>query len=129
MIAGLGPSLGLSQNRPALGDQGRRRPWNDKRKGMPLRHFFFRQFSGEFLLLAFAENSQGNTRAFLETLQQLAQLIWFHQDLVVQHLQDVGLLHSGGGGRAVRNDIIDNQSDTGGLCAFATVLCRINCQT
>src|SRR5436190_2754894 len=77
-----------------------------------LRHFFPGKFSGELLLLSFAQDGERHFRSFGESLQKLSQLARLDQNLVVQHFEDVVLLNSSSSSRAVRLHVIDNQSES-----------------
>src|SRR5436190_14140504 len=76
-----------------------------------LRHFFSGEFSGELLLLSFAQDGERHVRSFGESLQKLSQLARLDQNLVVQHFEDVVLLNASSSSGAVRLDVIDNQSE------------------
>ena len=74
-------------------------------------HFFLGKFSGELLLLSFAQDSERHFRSFRKSLQKLSQLTRLDQNLVVQHFEDVVLLNSSSSSGAVRLYIIDNQPE------------------
>ena len=59
-----------------------------------LRHFFLGKFNSDLLLLTLAQDRERHLSAFGESLQELSQLRWFHQNLVVQHLKDIVLLNA-----------------------------------
>ena len=77
---------------------------------MSLWHFFFGELGTQLLLLSFAQNSKRNFRAVREGLKKLSQLTRLNENLVVQHFQNVILLNPTSSGRAVRLDVINNQS-------------------
>src|SRR5205823_8586891 len=57
-----------------------------------LRHFFLGKLNSDLLLLTLAQHRERYLSAYGESLQELSQLRWFHQNLVVQHLKDIVLL-------------------------------------
>src|SRR4029077_6476352 len=85
-----------------------------REKCVPLWHLLFRQFRGDLLLLAFAQNRQGHGCSILKSLQEFPQLIWIDQDLVVQHFQNIVLLKTSRGRRTVGYHIIDNETESFG---------------
>ncbi len=73
-----------------------------------LRHFFLAQLDGDFFFFPFAQHGQRDVCAFGVTAHQLGELLGFGEDLVVQHFDDVVLLHAGRRCRAVRHHVIDH---------------------
>src|SRR6266404_1533631 len=73
-------------------------------------HFFFRQLNGYFLLLAFAQDSERHVRSFRKTADELGKLVWIDQDLIIQHFDDVVLLHASRGCRAIWHNVVNDQS-------------------
>ena len=73
--------------------------------------FALAEFRGQLCLRAFAQNRQRHARAFAHAPDEFPELIGLGQDLIIQHLQDVVLLHTGRGRGAVRHDVIDHEAE------------------
>ena len=79
---------------------------------VPLAHFVFAELDRDLLFRVFAQDGQSHISTFRITADKLRQLVGFHQDLVVKHLQDVVLLNSRGGRGTVRHHVIDDEPET-----------------
>src|SRR5207253_5601274 len=58
--------------------------------------------------------SERDGLALLKSLKQFSQLTRLEQDLVVQHFENVILLHACSGGWSIGNDIVDDESESFG---------------
>ena len=78
---------------------------------LALADFLLAQLHRDLRLRVLPQDRQGNACPVRVTPNQLRQLIRFHQDLVVKHLDDVVLLHSGGGRWAIWHHVVHHQPE------------------